>query len=168
MTISSSPCGFLDTLDPVANFPANSLAAFFRSIPNRSRPCTCVACLRLVRSDRLMVILAAYYISPGQSTENGPAQGRQEGKSWTYILLFLLLLGLFLCLLLGFRGVLFELFLLLDRQRANAGFKGSWISASTLSMARDHTARQRWRTHLSPRDADIPADPAPRATSCTW
>jgi hypothetical protein len=39
ITISSSPCGFLDTLLPVANLLANCFAAFLRSTPKSSRPC---------------------------------------------------------------------------------------------------------------------------------
>jgi hypothetical protein len=55
-TISSSPCGFLDRLLPVANLPAKNLAAFLRSTPNRSSPWMCVATLRFVRISRLIVI----------------------------------------------------------------------------------------------------------------
>lgn len=33
-TISSSPCGFLETEAPVANFVAKNLAAFLRSTPS--------------------------------------------------------------------------------------------------------------------------------------
>lgn len=56
IVMSSSPCGFLVTLAPVANFWAKSLAAFLRSMPNDSRLRTVVTYLRLLRSMRLIVI----------------------------------------------------------------------------------------------------------------
>ena len=55
-TISSCPCGFFVTDEPVANLPANCFAAFFKSTPNASRPCMDVICFRLLRSIRLIVI----------------------------------------------------------------------------------------------------------------
>lgn len=39
MKISSSPCGFLETEDPVANLLAKNLAAFFKSISINTMSC---------------------------------------------------------------------------------------------------------------------------------
>lgn len=55
-TISSRPCGFLVTEEPVANLEENCLEAFFRSMPNASRPWIEVTCLRLFRSILFIVI----------------------------------------------------------------------------------------------------------------
>lgn len=115
ITISSSPWGVLLTLLPVANFPANCLAAFLRSTPNNSRFWICVWCLRFVRSERLMTIYLKEWIYEAFT------QGSK--KDISYLGLFLLLgfrFSLLSSFLLQLGRIRFELLLLVQRKGTNS------------------------------------------------